>query len=173
MATKLMTLQDLLVEQLRDLLYAEKQIIKALPKMAKKASSTELKSAFEEHLQETEGQVDRLEQIFEQFDLAARGKRCEGMDGLIEEAKSLMEEDAEPSVLDAGLIASAQKVEHYEIATYGCVTTWAQQLGHREVARLLHQTLDEEKQADAKLTSLAERTINLEAEQEQVGAGRR
>jgi ferritin-like metal-binding protein YciE len=171
MATKLVTLQDLLVDQLRDLLYAERQIIKALPKMARKASSKELRSAFQEHVQETEGQVDRLEQVFEQLGVSARGKRCEAMDGLIDEAKSLMDEEAEPSVLDAGLIASAQKVEHYEIASYGCVATWAEQLGRREAARLLRQTLDEEKRADAKLTSLAEGTINLEAEQP-VGAGR-
>jgi ferritin-like metal-binding protein YciE len=171
MATRLVTLQDLLIDQLRDLLYAERQIIKALPKMARKASSEELRSAFEEHVQETEGQVDRLEQVFEQLGVSARGKRCEAMDGLIDEARSLMDEEAEPSVLDAGLIASAQKVEHYEIASYGCVATWAEQLGRHEAARLLRQTLDEEKRADAKLTSLAEGTINLEAEQP-VRAGR-
>jgi len=171
MATKLITLQDLLVDQLKDLLYAERQIIKALPKMARKASSSELRSAFEEHLQQTEGQIDRLEQVFERFGVSARGKRCEAMDGLVDEAKSLMDEEAEPAVLDAGLIASAQKVEHYEIASYGCVATWAEQLGQREAARLLRETLDEEKQTDAKLTSLAEGAINLEAEQP-VRAGR-
>ena len=173
MAGKATTLQDLLIEQLRDLMYAERQIIKALPKMARKASSKELKAAFEEHLEETEGQVERLEQVFEQFDLGARGKRCEAMDGIIDEAKSLMEEEAEPPALDAGLIAAAQKVEHYEIATYGTVATWAKQLGYREAARLLHETLEEEKQADQKLTSLAEGGINLEAQPEKVGAGAR
>jgi len=168
---KAKTLQDLLIEQLRDILYAERQIIKALPKMAKKASSEDLKAAFEEHQQQTEGQVERLERVFEQFDLAARGTRCEAMDGLIDEAKSLMEEEADPPALDAGLIAAAQKVEHYEIASYGTVATWAEQLGHQEAARLLRETLEEEKQTDRKLTGLAEGSINLEAQPEKVGAG--
>jgi ferritin-like metal-binding protein YciE len=173
MASKATTLQDLLVEQLRDLLYAERQILKALPKMAKKTTSEDLKSAFEEHLQETEGQVDRLEQVFEELGLSARAKRCEAMDGIIDEAKSLMEEEAEPPALDAGLIAAAQKVEHYEIATYGTVATWAKQLGHGKVAQLLGETLEEEKQADEKLTTLAEGSINLEAQPGKVSAGAR
>ncbi|MGH2689354.1 MAG: ferritin-like domain-containing protein, partial [Actinomycetota bacterium] len=116
------------------------------------------------HLDETRGQVNRLGQVFEQLDLSARGKRCEAMDGLIEEARSLLEEDAEPEVLDAGIIACAQKVEHYEIASYGCCATWARQLGLRSVARLLDQSLEEEKQADVKLTSIAEQNINRQAE---------
>jgi len=172
MAPKLMSLQDLLVDQLRDLLYAEKQLTKALPTLAKRASSKELRSAIEEHVQQTKGQVERLGQVFEKMDLSARGKRCEAMDGLIEEAKSLLEEEAEPQVLDAGIIACAQKVEHYEIASYGSTVAWAEQLGIKSVARLLQQTLDEEKQTDAKLTSLAEGSINVEAE-EKVGAGSR
>jgi ferritin-like metal-binding protein YciE len=169
---KATTLEDLLVEQLRDLLYSERQIIKALPKMAKKATSEELKAAFEEHLQETEGQVDRLEKVFEELGRAPRGKRCEAMDGIIEEAQTLMEEEAEPPALDAGLIAAAQKVEHYEIATYGTVATWAKHLGQRKAAKLLSETLVEEKEADQKLTNLAESGINLQAKQE-VGAGAR
>jgi ferritin-like metal-binding protein YciE len=171
MAPRLMDLQDLLVDQLRDLLYAEKQIIKALPAMAKQSSRPELRSAIETHVDETKGQVNRLGQVFEQLGLSARGKRCEAMDGLIEEARSLMEEDAEPAVLDAGLIASAQKVEHYEIASYGCCATWAQQLGLEPVARLLEQTLNEEKQADRKLTAIAEQNVNRQAAT--VGAGSR
>jgi ferritin-like metal-binding protein YciE len=170
MAVKLMSLQDLFVDQLRDVLYAEKQINKALPKMAKNASSKELATALTTHLKETEGQIERLEQVFALLDLAARGKKCEAILGLIDEGKALMEEEAEPAVLDAGIIAAGQKVEHYEIASYGCLVTWAGQLGHTEAARLLQQTLDEEKQADVKLTDLAESTINLEA-QEPVGTG--
>ena len=170
MAPKLMNLQDLLVDHLRDLLYAEKQIVKALPTMAKKTSSPELRKAIQVHLDETEGQVNRLGQVFEQLDLSARGKRCAAMDGLIEEAKSLLEEEAEPEVLDAGIIACAQKVEHYEIASYGCCATWARQLGLQSVARLLDDTLEEEKQADVKLTTIAERNINRQAET--VGARR-
>ena len=170
---KATTLEDLMVEQLRDVLYSERQIIKSLPKMAKKATSKELRAAFEEHLQETEGQVERLEQVFEKLDKAARAKRCEAMDGIMDEAKSLMEEEAEPPALDAGMIAAAQKVEHYEIATYGTLATWAKQLGYDDVAKLLAQTLQEEKQADQKLSRLAESSINLRAEREKAGAGAR
>lgn len=163
MAAKLMTLEDLFVDQLRDVLYAEKHITRALPKMARNASSTELASALTSHLEETEGQIDRLKQVFELLDLSARGKKCEAILGLIEEGQSLMEEEAEPAVLDAGIIASGQKVEHYEIAAYGCLVTWASQLGHTQAATLLQQTLDEEKSADLKLSRLAENVINLEA----------
>lgn len=162
---KLETLQDLYVEELRDLYDAENQLLKALPKMAKAASSPELKSAFEEHLQITESQVNRLEQIFDKLGERPKGKKCPGMKGLIEEGKDLMSEDAEEDVMDAGLIAAAQKVEHYEIAGYGCVRTYAEQLGHTEEAELLRQTLEEEKEADHKLTELATQCINLEAEE--------
>jgi ferritin-like metal-binding protein YciE len=170
---KASTLEDLMIEQLRDLLYTERQIIKSLPKMAKKATSEDLRAAFEHHLEETEGQVERLEKVFDQLGKAARAKRCEAMDGIIDEAKSIMEEEAEPPALDAGLIAAAQKVEHYEIATYGTVATWAKQLGHREIAELLGQTQQEEKAADQKLTDLGEGSINLEAQPDKVGAGAR
>lgn len=169
---KLMTLQDLLVDQMRDLLSAEKQIAKALPRMARKCESDELRAALEKHVEQTERQLDRLEQACEQLGIGTRGRKCEAIEGLIEETKSLMEEEAEPSVLDAGLIACAQKVEHYEIASYGCAVTWASQLGKQQVARLLQQTLDEEKETDALLTKLAESSINRQAEQP-VGAGSR
>jgi ferritin-like metal-binding protein YciE len=157
------TLEDLYKEELKDLYHAEKQIVKALPKMAKKASAPELRSAFEEHLQVTQGHVQRLEQIFEELGMAARGKPCRGMEGLIEEGKELMQEDAEPEVMDAGLISAAQRVEHYEMAAYGSVRTYAETLGYEEAANLLQQTLDEEGEADKKLTQLAESMINIEA----------
>ncbi|PYX87565.1 MAG: ferritin-like domain-containing protein [Acidobacteria bacterium] len=159
---KLETLNELLIEQLQDLYSAENQIIEALPKMAEAASSPELKRAFQEHLRQTEGQVERLEQCFEQLDTEAEGNECKGMKGLLEEGEDLMDEDAEPEVLDAGLIAAAQRVEHYEIAGYGCARTYAQLLGLKEVASSLQQTLNEEKETDQKLTELAE-SINVEA----------
>ena len=130
--------------------------------MAEAASSPELKRAFQEHLRQTEGQVERLEQCFEQLDTEAEGNECKGMKGLLEEGEDLMDEDAEPEVLDAGLIAAAQRVEHYEIAGYGCARTYAQLLGLKEVASSLQQTLNEEKETDQKLTELAE-SINVEA----------
>jgi ferritin-like metal-binding protein YciE len=160
---KMSTLEDLFVNELRDLYNAENQMVKALPKMAKAASSPELRQGFEEHLKQTRHHVERLEQVFEQLGAKARGKKCQAKEGLIEEGKELMSEDAEPPVLDAGLIAAAQKVEHYEIAGYGTVRTWAEQLGHHEAAELLQQTLDEEKQTDEKLTRLAEQMVNQEA----------
>jgi len=170
---KLGSLEDLYVDQLKDLLDAEKQIIKALPKMAKATSSPELQNAFQEHLEQTKGQVQRLEQIFEKSGRPARGKKCKAMEGLIEEGKELMEEDAEENVLNAGLIAAAQKVEHYEMAGYGCVRTYAEMLGDKEAANLLQQTLDEEKQTDEKLNQLAERLINVRAtEGDTVGSNR-
>jgi ferritin-like metal-binding protein YciE len=162
---KIQSLEDLLVETLRDLYHAENQIIKALPKMAKATSSDQLRAAFEEHLEQTRGQVERLDQAFEHLNLKARGKKCEAIEGLIEEGKELMEEDIDEQVLDAGLIMAAQKVEHYEIATYGCARTFAQLLGHRKVAELLQATLDEEKETDEKLTQLAESMENVEAAQ--------
>ena len=169
---KLRSLQDLFVDELKDLYSAENQLVKALPKMAKAASSEELRSGFEEHLEQTRGHVERLDQIFEQLDARAKGKKCKAMEGLIEEGKELMEEDAEPGVLDAGLIAAAQKVEHYEMASYGCVRTWAEQLGYHEAAELLQQTLDEEKETNEKLTQLAESVVNQEAEATAAGNGR-
>lgn len=149
------TIQDLFLEELRDIYHAEKQILKALPKMAKAASHDELRQAFELHLEQTKGQVERLEQVFDQLDVPKRGKRCEAMEGLIEEARSTMEEIEDKSVLDVGMIINAQKVEHYEIAGYGSLVALAQQLGQDEVARLLQETLEEEKQTDQKLNQVA------------------
>lgn len=160
---KFTTLNDLLAEHLRDLYHMENQLVKALPKMAKAASSSELKNSFEEHLEQTKHQAERLERIFEKLDLRGRGTRCEGMEGIIEEGKNFLSEDAEPDVRDAGLIAVAQRVEHYEMAGYGCARSWAEQLGLHDVAELLGQSLDEEKVTDEKLTRLAEEAINQEA----------
>ena len=156
-------LQDLLVENLKDLYSAENQILKALPKAAKKVENEELRTALEEHVEQTEGHVQRLEQILEKMGEKPGGKKCHGMEGLLEEAKELMGEDADPDVLAAGLIVDCQKVEHYEIAGYGSAVTFAKLLGNDEAARLLGQTLDEEKAADQKLTAIAESSINLEA----------
>jgi ferritin-like metal-binding protein YciE len=153
----------MLVEELRDIYHAEKQITKALPKMIKAATSEQLKAGFENHLEETHGQIERLEQCFELLEERVRGKTCEAMRGIIEEASETMKEDMEPEVLDAALVASAQKVEHYEIACYGTVMTWAENLGLDKVARLLSATLDEEKATDVKLTQLATRDINPRA----------
>lgn len=158
------SLKELYVEELKDLYSAEKQLVKALPKMAKNATNTELQQAFTKHLEETEGHVERLEQIFEMLGERAGGKKCKGMEGLIEEAKELLEEDAAEEVLDAGLISKAQHVEHYEIAGYGTVRTYAQQLGLDDQAELLQQTLDEESNANELLTQIAETSVNLEAE---------
>ena len=158
------SLQDLYVDQLKDLYNAEGQLVKALPKMAKAASNPQLQAAFNEHLEQTRGHVERLEKVLDKLGESPKGKKCKAMEGLIEEAKELMEEDADPDVMDAGLIASAQRVEHYEIAGYGCVRTYARLLGDEQSARLLQQTLDEEGQTDKKLTDLAERLINVEAE---------
>ena len=156
-------LQELLVDELKDLYNAENQIIKALPKMAKAASSPELKRAFERHLEETKRQVERLDQIGEALDVRMSGKKCKGMEGLIEEGKEIMSEDFEDDALDAGLIGAAQKVEHYEIAAYGTARAHANMLGLTKIARLLQQTLDEEGATDKKLTQLAESIINVEA----------
>jgi len=157
------SVQDLLVNELRDIYHAEKQLVKALPKMAKAAKSDKLRQAFEDHLQETKGQVERLEQVFEKLDTRSRSKPCEAMEGLIEEAKEMMDEIKTPEVLDAALIVGAQKVEHYEIASYGSVHALAQALGHKEVAQLLEQTLGEEKEADKKLNALALSEVNKTA----------
>jgi len=160
------SLHDLYVEELRDLYNAENQLLKALPKMARAASDPTLRAAFEEHLEVTRGQVDRLDRIFKRLGERATGKKCAAMEGLIEEGKEMMEEDAPPAVLDAALISAAQKVEHYEIASYGCVRTYARLHGYDDAAELLQETLDEEGEADKKLTELAESVINVEAEEE-------
>jgi ferritin-like metal-binding protein YciE len=157
------TLHDAFIDELRDAYDAEKQITKALPKMAKAASSPELRAAFEAHLEETRGQISRLEEVFASLEEKVRGKHCDGMEGIIEEGKAAMEEDFDDATLDACLIASAQRVEHYEMAAYGTLVAWARAMGHTEAADLLEQTLDEEKAADEKLTSLAEGGINQEA----------
>lgn len=149
------TLEDAFVEELRDILNAERQLTKALPKMAKNATDEKLQEAIEHHLEETEGQIERLEQVFKLVGKPARGKSCEAMEGLIAEGKEVMEEDAEEAVRDALLIASAQKVEHYEIAAYGTLCTWAETLGLDEAAELLKQNLEEEKNADETLSQIA------------------
>lgn len=150
------SLRAAFVDELRDVYSAEKQITKSLKKMIKAASSEELSAAFEEHLAETEGQIERLEKVFESIDLKPRAKHCDAMEGILEEGKELMEEEAEPEVMDALLIAAAQKVEHYEIATYGTLCTWADQLGLTEAKKLLGETLAEEKKTDESLSELAE-----------------
>jgi ferritin-like metal-binding protein YciE len=156
------SLQALFIEEVKDIYNGEKQLLVALPRMAKGARSSELQQAFTKHLKETEGQVQRLERILKELGEAVRGKQCKGMEGIIEEGKEKLEKkgEADESVLDAALIASAQKVEHYEIATYGCLRTYAQLLGHSEAAKLLEQTLAEEEAADKKLSQLAEGGIN-------------
>ena len=161
------------ISELRDLYSAENQLLKALPKMAKGASSPELKDAFEKHLAQTKGHVDRLEQIFQQLDESPRGKTCHGMKGLIEEGSEILKEDGEDSVLDAGIIVAAQKVEHYEIASYGSVRTFANLLNQDEPTRLLQSTLDEESETNEILNGLAESIVNPEAvnETELAGAG--
>ncbi len=160
----LKSLHDLYVEELRDLYSAENQLLKALPRMAKAASNGQLKAAFTEHLEVTRKQVERLDQIFEELGVKAKGKKCKAMEGLIEEGKEIIDEDAEPEVKDAALIAAAQRVEHYEMAGYGCVRTFAKRLGYEDAAELLQQTLEEESETDKNLTTLAESSINEEAE---------
>jgi ferritin-like metal-binding protein YciE len=157
-------LKDLYINELKDLYSAENQLVKALPKMAKASDSDELRTAFEEHLEQTKGHVARLEKIFEALKESPKGKKCKGMEGLIEEGGELIEEDPGPEELDAGLIAAAQRVEHYEIAGYGCVRTYANLLGESEAVSLLEQTLAEEKETDEKLTELAEQ-INVVAQE--------
>jgi len=159
------SLQDLLIEEMRDLYNAETQLTKALPKMAKKASNPQLRKAFETHLRETEGHVERLQKIFDKLGKKPTGKKCAAMTGLVEEGKEMMGEDMEEDTMDAALISIAQKVEHYEIASYGTVRTWANLLGDEQTARLLQQTLDEEGKTDKLLTELAESSINVEAAQ--------
>jgi ferritin-like metal-binding protein YciE len=156
-------LQDLFTETLKDIYYAEKQILRALPKMAKAAHSTELREAFQHHREQTEVQIERLEQVFEMVGKSARGKECHAIVGMIEEAKEVMEEFSGAETLDAGLLASAQAVEHYEISRYGTLKTWAQQMGMKDAVPLLEATLKEEKETDALLTRLADSTVNKKA----------
>ena len=164
MAMKLQNLEDLYVDLLKDLYSAEQQLIKALPKMAAAAHSSDLRRGFEEHLRQTQQQAERIERIFsERANGSPGGKKCRGMEGLIEEGSELMKEARDADALDAGLIAAAQKVEHYEMAAYGCVRTYARQLGYEDSATLLQQTLDEEGEADKTLTSIAESRVNVEA----------
>src|SRR6266705_5189279 len=160
---KLDSLQKLFVEQLRDGYNAENQLLKAMPKMAKNASSDELRQAFEDHLEATKEHVERLEQVFKDLDEKPKGKTCQGMKGLVEEGSEMVEQNGEESVLDAGIIAGAQKIEHYEIATYGTLRTWANLLGQDDTAELLQQTLDEEGDTDKRLNELAEDIVNPEA----------
>ena len=175
------TLHDAFIDELRDAYDAEKQLTKALAKLAKAASNTQLRDAFEMHREETQGHVERLEQVFESLDEKVRGKHCDGIAGIIEEGKSVMEEDFDETTMDACLIASGQRAEHYEMAAYGTLVAWAQAMGHTDAARLLQQTLDEEKAADKKLSGLAEGGINRSAadaahsdeDEEPVGAGAR
>lgn len=157
---------ELFIAELKDIYWAEKAIIKALPKMVKVADSEELKAAFEEHLEVTEGQVERLEEVFEIIDMKPQGKKCEAMDGIIREGEQLMKEFRGSPALDAALIAAAQKIEHYEIASYGCLKTYARLLGHDDAVDLLQATLEEESETDEKLTDIAESFVNEEAEQE-------
>lgn len=160
---KLSTLNELYIQELKDLYSAENQIVKALPSMVEAATSPELKSGFSDHLNQTKQHIVRLEQIFTKMDEGSGGKFCKGMEGVLAEAKDLLKQKAEPEVLDAGLIAAAQHVEHYEIAGYGVCRTYARLLGDDEAANLLQQTLNEEEMTDRKLTQLAESGINVEA----------
>ena len=157
------TLHDAFIDELRDTYDAEKQLTKALAKLAKSASNSQLREAFETHLEETRGHVERLEQVFESLDEKTRGKHCDGIAGIIEEGKSILEEDFDEETMDACLIAAGQRAEHYEMAAYGTLVAWAQAMGHREAVQLLQQTLDEEKAADKKLSGLAESGINRRA----------
>jgi ferritin-like metal-binding protein YciE len=157
------SMQDLFLNELKDLYNAEKQILRALPRMAKAAEAPALQQAFTKHLRETEGHVRRLERIFKSLGEAARGKKCKGMEGLIEEGKEILEEEGAPEVIDAALISAAQRVEHYEIAAYGCLRAYAQLLGYDEADQLLKQTLQEEEATDEALSALGEGGINQAA----------
>ncbi|HEY2840936.1 MAG TPA: ferritin-like domain-containing protein [Pirellulales bacterium] len=158
------SLRELLIDELKDLYSAENQLVKALPKMAKAASHEDLKAAFTEHLEVTRGQVTRLDEIFKELEESPKGKTCKAMEGLVEEGSEIIDEDGEDAVKDAALIAAAQRVEHYEMAGYGCVRTFANLLGLDDIAAKLQETLDEEREADESLTELAESAINVEAE---------
>lgn len=163
MATEIMTMEDLFLDEIRDLYDAEQQIIKALPKLMKAAESPDLKAAFEEHLAQTQNQASRLEQIFNSLGEKSGGEKCDAMQGLAKEADKLVDHTDAGAVRDAGLIAAAQRVEHYEMAGYGSARTFAQLLGHDDAAALLEETLEEEKEADEKLTDLAETMVNQKA----------
>lgn len=158
--TRTKTLEDMFVDTLKDVYYAEKQIVRALPKMAKAASSPELKKAFESHREESETHIERLTEVFEALGKAPRGKTCDAILGIIDEGKAIMEDYADSPALDAGLVAAAQAVEHYEIARYGTLRAWAYQLGMKEVVSLLEQTLGEERKTDELLTSIGEKSVN-------------
>lgn len=157
------SMDDLFLHTLKDIYYAERQILKALPKMAKAANSQELREAFEHHRTETEGQIERLAQVFEMLGKPARGVKCEAIEGIIDEGQSIMEEVEDPEVRDAAMLASAQAVEHYEITRYGTLIAWARQIGHDDAVTLLEQSLEEEKSTDQLLTELAEETLNQQA----------
>jgi len=157
------TLEDLFLENLKDIYYAEKKILVALPKMAEAVNSEELRAAFEKHVGETEGQVERLQKVFKLVQQSPKGKTCPAILGLVEEGEEVMEDFADSTALDAGLLSGAQAVEHYEIARYGTLVAWAQQLGMTEAAQLLSQTLEEEKKTDAALSKLAQGVINQKA----------
>lgn len=159
------SMEDLFLHTLKDIYHAEKLVLRVMPKMMKQASSPELKQAFEKHHTETEKQIERLDQVFEECNSAARGVRCEAMDGILAEAKDMMEEVEDPEVRDAGLVAAAQSIEHYEISRYGTLAAWAQQLGMKNAPKLLQQTLEEEKKADRMLSDLALKKINQKAAQ--------
>jgi ferritin-like metal-binding protein YciE len=163
MATKERTLEDLFHDTLKDIYFAEKKLLAALPKMAKAAQSAKLKAAFEQHLSETEGQIDRLERVFDLIEKPARGKTCAAILGIVEEGQEIMKEYKDTDALDAGLLAAAQAVEHYEISRYGTLRTWAQQLGLDQAVSMLDKTLAEEKKTDEALTRLAETSVNREA----------
>ncbi len=158
-------LRELFIDELADVLYAENLLVKTLPKMAKAAKSSELKKAFESHLKETVGHVERLKKVFAAFDEPAKPKKCDAMTGIVEEGKSILEEWKGSPALDAALISAGQKAEHYEIASYGCLCTWAKLLGNTAALQLLKETIGEEKSADEKLTEIAESLSNLEAEE--------
>jgi len=164
-------LRELYIDELKDIYNAENQLVKALPKMAKAATSQELRQGFEEHLEQTKGHVQRLEQIFQKLEESPKGKKCKGMEGLVEEGSEVMGEDFEGSLMDAALIGAAQRVEHYEIAAYGTVCAFAEELGEDEHAELLKETLEEEKETDEKLTKLAEQ-INAEANEGESAGGK-
>jgi ferritin-like metal-binding protein YciE len=163
-AAKPKTLDDLFVDTLKDIFYAEKQILKALPKMAKAANSDQLRAGFEKHRDQTESQIERLEGVFDSIGVAARGKTCDAIIGILEEGKSIMEEFEDSPALDAGLVAAAQAVEHYEIARYGTLIAWAKQMGKTDVVKLLQANLAEEEQTDADLSKLAQTSINKQAQ---------
>ncbi len=163
MPAKEKTLNDLFLEALKDVYHAEKQLLRALPRMAKAAESEELRQAFQTHREETEGQIERLEEVFEIVGKPARGKTCQAMQGIIEEGKEVMEDFADSEALDAGILAAAQAVEHYEITRYGSLKSWAEELGMQDAARLLDQNLQEEKKTDQLLTQLAEARVNTKA----------